>query len=67
MTRVNVFLRSVLLAIIVALASVAPSAAGLGPPAGVPGPPSSTPGQPDGLPSPVCTPSWGSVVLPFCI
>jgi hypothetical protein len=59
MTRMNLFLRSVLLAIVIAVLSAAPSAGG--------GPPSFTPGPPAVPPTPVCNPSWGSIVIPVCI
>jgi hypothetical protein len=29
--------------------------------------PAPTPGLADGLPTPVCTPSWGTIVLPICV
>jgi hypothetical protein len=67
MTRMNISLRSVLLAIVIAVVSAAPSAGAVGPPPGVLGPPSSTPGLPTIPPTPVCNPSWGSIVIPICV
>jgi hypothetical protein len=67
MTRKNIFLRSVLLAIVIAVVSAAPSTGTVGPPPGVSGPPSFTPGLPTVPPTPVCTPSWGSIVIPICV
>jgi hypothetical protein len=60
MTRKNIFLRSVLLAIVIAVVSAAP-------PAGSVGPPSFAPGPPAVPPTPVCNPSWGSIVIPICV
>jgi hypothetical protein len=64
------FLWTIELAAVLAFAAASAAAAmptGLGPPPGVPGPPAATPGLPNGLPTPVCTPSWGTIVLPICV
>jgi hypothetical protein len=70
MTRLKLVLGTIAAAAVAAVAAAAPSAmplAASGPPAGVPGPPAATLGLADGLPTPVCTPSWGTIVLPFCV
>jgi hypothetical protein len=70
MTRLKLVLGTTAAAAVAAVAAPAPSAmpvAAQGPPAGVPGPPASTPGLANGLPTPVCTPSWGTIVLPICV
>jgi hypothetical protein len=61
---------TIVLAAVLTVAAAPAAAAmstGQGPPAGVPGPPAATPGLPNGLPTPVCTPSWGTIVLPICV
>jgi hypothetical protein len=60
MTRLNVFVRSVLLLAIVVAVLAAPFAAGL---SASGSPSSSTAATPSG----VCTPSWGSIVVPICV
>jgi len=71
MTRVKIFLGSAVLAAGVAVGgSVSPAAAG---PAAAPpfaAPPAFVQGPPVDLQTPgatICTPSWGSIVLPFCV
>jgi hypothetical protein len=63
MTRVRIVLGTVTLAAGLAAAGSAPATAG---PAAVPsfaGPTAFAPSPP----AVICTPSWGSIVLPFCV
>jgi hypothetical protein len=46
------------------LTTIAAVVASAGAPIAMPAP---TPGLADGLPTPVCTPSWGTIVLPICV
>ena len=70
MTRLKLVLGTTVAAAVAAASAAAPSAmpvAAQGPPAGVSGPSAAAPGLANDLPTPVCTPSWGTIVLPICV
>jgi hypothetical protein len=69
-TRLNMFFASLVLTLVLVFAGVAPAVAA--PSANAVGPPAAA-GPPDGAgpssvpPTPVCNPSWGSIVIPICV
>lgn len=70
MTRLQIFFASVVLTVVLVVIGAAAAAAApsfsvpVGPPAGA-GPPEGA-GPAFVPPTPVCTPAWGSIVLPIC-
>jgi hypothetical protein len=69
MRRVRIFFASMALTVVLAVAGAVPAVAApsdnaVGPPAAA-GPPEGA-GPASVPPTPVCTPAWGSIVLPIC-